>query len=93
MPFPISASTGRLALRLLAAGPGGYGLAALFSLAALALPLPTLQAVRIGMMGSFAVFAAAVIWVFAARDAGRAWGGLALVALPLALGAWHGAQD
>lgn len=85
-----STSARRLGLRLIAAGPGGYGLATLFSLAALALPLPTLAAARIGMLGSFAVFAAAVIGVFAARDVRRAWAGLALAALPLALGAWHG---
>ncbi|MGE3927951.1 MAG: DUF3649 domain-containing protein, partial [Lautropia sp.] len=37
---------------------------------------------------------AAVIWVFAARSAGRAWAGLAIVAVPLMLAArtvWSGA--
>jgi len=36
-----------------------------------------------GMQASFLVYAGAVIWVFAARSARRAWLGLAVVALPL----------
>ncbi len=78
----------RLTSRIVAALFGGYALAALASMAALALPLDEPQAVLTGMQSSFLVYAVAVIWVFAARSARRAWAGLAVVALPLALAAW-----
>jgi hypothetical protein len=74
--------------RLLAAIAGGYALAALVSVAALALPIGKPQAVLAGMLVSFAVYAGAVIWVFAARSARRAWAGLLLAALPLLAAAW-----
>lgn len=67
---------------------GGYALAALTSVAALALPIERTQAVVTGMLASFVVYACAVIWVFAVRSARRAWFGLALAALPLLLAAW-----
>lgn len=78
---------GALASRIVAALFGGYGLAALASVAALALPLDRPQAVLTGMQASFLVYAVAVIWVFAARSAWRAWSGLLIVAVPLALAA------
>ncbi len=81
---------GPLAARILAAVFGGYALAALGSLAALALPTDRPQAVLGGMQASFALYAAAVIWVFLARSATRAWAGLLLSALPLGLLAWLG---
>lgn len=77
--------------RLVAAILGGYSLAALASIAVLALPMNKGQAVLTGMLLSFAIYAAAVIWVFAVRSAGRAWVGLWVVSLPLAMAAWHGA--
>ncbi|MGJ7544098.1 DUF3649 domain-containing protein [Variovorax sp. LT1R16] len=67
---------------------GGYGLAALTSVAALALPMSKPQAVLTGMLVSFAVFAGAVVWVFAVRSARRAWAGLLVAAVPLGLAAW-----
>ena len=79
---------GALLSRIRAALLGGYGLAALASVAALALPLDPPQAVLTGMQASFAIYACAVVWVFAARSAGRAWAGLVIVALPLSLAAW-----
>lgn len=79
---------GELVSRIVAALFGGYGLAALASVAALALPLDRPQAVLTGMQASFLVYAVAVIWVFAARSAWRAWSGLLIVAVPLALAAW-----
>ena len=82
------ARLGALVSRILAALLGGYALAALISVAALALPLDKPQAVLTGMQSSFLIYACAVIWVFAARSALRAWTGLAVVALPLALAAW-----
>jgi hypothetical protein len=74
--------------RIVAAVFGGYGLAALASLAALALPIDKPQAVLTGQLSSFIVYACAVIWVFAVRSARRAWAGLLILALPLALVAW-----
>ena len=67
---------------------GGYALAALSSVAVLALPISRPQAVLSGMLASFAIYAAAVIWVFAVRSALRAWVGLIVVAAPLSLAAW-----
>lgn len=74
---------GALLSRIAAALFGGYTLAALTSVAALALPLGTVEAVLAGMQTSFGVYAGAVVWVFAARSARRAWLGLAVAALPL----------
>ena len=48
--------------RIVAAVGGGYALAALASVAVLALPVSRIQAVIGGMLGSFAVYAAAVVW-------------------------------
>lgn len=79
---------GPLISRITAALFGGYALAALSSVAVLALPLSKPQAVLSGMLASFVVYAAAVIWVFAVRSALRAWGGLLVFALPLSLAAW-----
>ncbi|MBB6557398.1 hypothetical protein HNP48_000062 [Acidovorax soli] len=74
--------------RTVAAIGGGYVLAALFSVAVLALPMTRSQAVITGMLASFAIYTGAVIWVFAVRSAWRAWGGLLVAALPLLLAAW-----
>ena len=81
-------ATGPLVSRIVAAILGGYGLAALTSIAALALPMPVTEAVFTGLLASFAVYAGAVVWVFAVRSATRAWAGLIVVAMPLALAAW-----
>ena len=81
-------STGPLISRIVAALFGGYALAALSSVAVLALPMSKPQAVLSGMLASFAIYAAAVIWVFAVRSALRAWTGLIVVAVPLSLAAW-----
>lgn len=64
--------------RSFAAILGGYVVAALFT-AALAVWLPgsRAEATLTATMLSFAVYAGAVVWVFAARTAGRAWLGLA----------------
>jgi len=76
-------STGPLISRIVAALFGGYALAALSSVAVLALPLSKPQAVLTGMLASFAIYAGAVIWVFAVRSALKAWAGLLIVAVPL----------
>ena len=85
---PHTAGLAGLLSRIVAALLGGYALAALASVAALALPMDKPQAVLTGMQSSFLVYAVAVIWVFAARSALRAWAGLVVVALPLAVAAW-----
>lgn len=86
--MPVLRATARrrraaLLSRVVAALFGGYALAALTSVAALALPMDTVEAVLAGMQASFLVYAGAVIWVFAARSAVRAWLGLAVAAVPL----------
>ena len=79
---------GPLVSRIVAAVFGGYALAALSSVAALALPMRKPEAVLTGMLASFAIYAAAVVWVFAVRSALRAWLGLLVAAAPLLLAAW-----
>jgi len=79
---------GPLLSRIVAAIGGGYALAAVASVAALALPMDKPQAVLAGTMASFLVYTGAVVWVFAVRSATRAWLGLLLAAIPLLLAAW-----
>ncbi|OZI32546.1 iron uptake protein [Bordetella genomosp. 10] len=79
---------GPLVARIVAALFGGYGLAALTSVAAVVLPIDRTQAVFAGMLLSFLVYTLAVVWVFAVRSATRAWVGLLVAALPLGLAAW-----
>lgn len=79
----------RVASRAVAAVLGGYVLAALSAaVLAVALPLPRADATLTGTMLSFLVFACAVIWVFAARTATRAWVGLLLPSAALGLAVW-----
>ncbi|WP_353190188.1 DUF3649 domain-containing protein [Pandoraea pnomenusa] len=79
---------GALIARIVAAIGGGYAVAALASVAVLALPMDKSQAIITGQLASFAVYAGAVVWVFAVRSARRAWAGLLVAAAPLALAAW-----
>lgn len=81
-------AVGPLISRIIAAMFGGYALAALSSVAVLALPMSKPQAVLTGMLASFAIYAGAVIWVFAVRSAWKAWIGLIVVAAPLLPMAW-----
>lgn len=84
---------GPLMSRIVAAIFGGYALAALGSVAALALPISRTEAVITGALLSFLIYAGAVIWVFAVASATRAWMGLAAAALPLLIAAgtvWWG---
>jgi hypothetical protein len=79
---------GPLVSRIICAVFGGYALAALTSVATLALPMSKPQAVLTGMLASFVVYACTVIWVFAVRSASRAWAGCLIAAVPLLLAAW-----
>jgi len=81
-------ATGPLISRIIAALLGGYALAALASVAVLALPMNKVQAVITGTLLSFLVYAGAVIWVFAVRSALKAWIGLIFAAVPLGLAVW-----
>lgn len=81
-------STGPLISRIVAALFGGYALAALGSVAVLALPISKPQAVLTGMLASFAIYTGAVVWVFAVRNALKAWAGLIIVAAALLPLAW-----
>ncbi|MBS0221310.1 MAG: DUF3649 domain-containing protein [Proteobacteria bacterium] len=79
---------GSLLSRIVAAVAGGYGLAALTSVASMALPMRRTEAVLTGMLSSFVVYTIVVICVFAARSATRAWTWLVVAAIPLLLAAW-----
>ncbi|MGY2490647.1 DUF3649 domain-containing protein [Cupriavidus sp. CP313] len=70
-----------VASRAVAAIAGGYALAALTTAAlSVWLPMARPDAVTTATLLSFAVYAAAAVWVFAVRSAWRAWAGLALPA-------------
>lgn len=58
--------------RIVAALLDGYALAALGSVALLALPIPAPEAVIADMLVSFLLYSGAAIWGFAVRSARRA---------------------
>jgi hypothetical protein len=73
-------------VRVVAAVPGGYALAALAAmLLSVTLPMVRVEAVLAATMASFTVYAAAIVWAFAARSALRACAGIALPAAVLYL--------
>lgn len=75
--------------RILAALPGGYGLAALWSMTWVArYDGARADAVLIGTVTSFAVWAVLALWVFAAASTLRVLVGMALLLLLGAAGAW-----
>lgn len=72
-----------VASRAIAGAFGGYALASLVTaVLSLALPLITgasrASALLTATLLSFAVYALAVVWVFSARSALRAWAGMAI---------------
>ena len=82
-----------VASRVLAAGLGGYAVAALgASTLTLVLVRAALMAradaVLWASLASFAFYTVAALWVFAARSAARAWAGLAVVCAPCAALLW-----
>jgi hypothetical protein len=78
-----------VASRVVAALAGGYLLTSLTAaLLALALPLPREEAVRTAALVSFLIYPAAVLWVFIASSARRAWLGLLVPALVMSLAVW-----
>ncbi len=75
--------------RILAALPGGYALAALWSMAWVArYDGARADAVLIGTVTGFAVWAVLALWIFAAASTRRVLVGLALMLLLCAAGAW-----
>jgi hypothetical protein len=75
-----------VASRALAAIVGGYALSALVAtVSAIWFPGTRAEAAIFGMLLSFVIYTLAVMWVFAVRSAWRAWLGLLLPSLPLAL--------
>ncbi len=78
--------------RILAASLGAYALASAWSIAlALAWPGARAEGVMLGLLGAFILGVLAVLWVFAVRNAWRAWAGLLLPAALLAGLAWGAA--
>jgi len=76
----------QVASRVLAAAVGGYVLtSALTVLLALIWPLQRAQAVLASTMLGFVWYTLAVMWVFTTKSATRAWLGLMLPALVIAL--------
>ncbi|MDO8373081.1 MAG: DUF3649 domain-containing protein [Burkholderiaceae bacterium] len=75
-----------VASRTLAAIVGGYTLSALVAtVSAIYFPGTRAEAAIFGMLASFVIYTMAVLWVFAVRSAWRAWLGLLLPSLPLAM--------
>lgn len=78
-----------VAARILAAVPGGYALAALWGLAWVTrYDGARADAVLIGTVTGFAVWAALALWIFAAASTLRVLVGLALMLLLCAAGVW-----
>jgi hypothetical protein len=77
--------------RAVAASVGGYALVAALQLAlTAALPWAFYKVLLFSSQTSYLYYTGIIIWCFAARTARRAWFGLALAALPLALiDAWY----
>ncbi|ABR91018.1 Uncharacterized conserved protein [Janthinobacterium sp. Marseille] len=76
-----------VASRAVAAILGGYAVTALATaLLAVILPMVRIDAVLTATLLSFTVYTCAVLWVFAARNAFRAWIGIVLPAAILGLG-------
>ncbi len=77
--------------RALAAILGGYALAAGVNVA-LALTLknsgPKEEVIMLATMPAFLVWAGAVVWVFSARTAWRAWAGVAIPGAVVAVAVW-----
>ena len=75
--------------RAAAAAVGGYAAAAALSiLLSRVLPMPRAEAVLTAMLLSFALYAGAVVWAFAARNPRTVWLGLLGVAGSCAGASW-----
>ncbi len=91
MNVPMDPPRYRLALfsRVLAAVLGGYGLASVATIfLSHVLPSSLPEAVLGATLLSFALYVAAIIWVFATSSATRAWVGLLIPSAALAALSW-----
>ncbi len=81
--------------RCVAAAAGGYGIVTLLHLAMTALlPWEQYKALLLTSQTGYLWYTGVIIWCFAARTAKRAWLGLAIVAVPLALiSGWYVMQQ
>lgn len=85
----LSVSRVGLISRIAAALFGGYALAYCASAAlAVLLPVPRSEAVVIAVLTGLLIYASAIMWVFSARTAARAWLVLLLLILPCAVVIW-----
>ena len=76
-----------VASRAIAAILGGYALTtAAIAFLALTLPMARVDAVQTATLLSFFIYACAIVWVFAARDAWHAWLGILIPFVSLAMG-------
>jgi hypothetical protein len=72
----------QITLRVVIAILGGYALANITAiLLSYLLPMPKSDAVMTGILLSFAIYAGAIIWVFAVRSMHKAWLGLIVPSL------------
>lgn len=80
-----------VASRFFAAAIGGYVLVTMLQVAFMALsPTEYYKSLLFASQTGYLYWTGIIVWCFAARTARRAWLGLALVALPLALlDAWY----
>ncbi len=75
-----------IASRFVAASVGAYALITLLQVATMAvLPVDYYKALLFSSQTGYLYWTGIIIWCFAARTATRAWVGLGVVALPLAL--------
>lgn len=76
--------------RILAASIGGYVLMNIVTVAfTFLLPVENYTAFLFSVQTSFLVYSITIIWVFTARTATKAWLGLLVLAVPLALIDWY----
>lgn len=76
-------------MRIAAAVLGGYVLSSMAAvLLAYLLPMSTADALMIGLLVSFAIYAAAVLWAFSARSALQTWLGLLVLLLACTVLMW-----
>lgn len=79
----------QLLQRIAAASLGGYALAIAFSVClSYVLTPPRADSVMIGLLVSFVVYAAVILWAFADRSVVRVWAGLALATFAFSLTGW-----
>jgi hypothetical protein len=78
-----------LLVRIVAAAVGGYVVAMATAIClSYGLPMRRADAVLTGVLASFVVYIAAVLWAFAARNTAHAWLGIAVPAVVAGGMAW-----